>query len=89
MDTDINKAIDYCISSLKDYGVDDLDIRKAARDIYQKRVPLYMANETLSVDINDFMEEYGEDNDLPEGWWQEFGDEEDIFFEIAERWLNC
>lgn len=29
-------------------------------------------------DIADLLEEYGQDNDLPEGWWCEYGDIDDI-----------
>ena len=29
-------------------------------------------------DIIDLLEEYGQDNDLPEGWWCEYGDIDDI-----------
>ena len=32
--------------------------------------------------IYDLLEEYGEDNDLPEGWHLEYGDIEDFFMEI-------
>ena len=32
--------------------------------------------------IHDLLEEYGEDNDLPEGWYLEYGDIEDFFMEI-------
>lgn len=29
-------------------------------------------------DIIDLLEEYGQDNGLPEGWWLEYGDIDDI-----------
>mgnify|MGYP007069885704 CR=1 FL=1 len=32
--------------------------------------------------VMDLLEEYGEDNDLPEGWWEEECDINDILFEL-------
>ena len=32
--------------------------------------------------IYDLLEEYGEDNDLPEGWWLEYGDIDDILEQL-------
>lgn len=32
--------------------------------------------------IVDLLEEYGEENDLPEGWWCEYGDIDDIVQQI-------
>jgi hypothetical protein len=32
--------------------------------------------------IIDLLEEYGEDNDLPEGWWEEYGDIDDILMKL-------
>lgn len=28
------------------------------------------------------LEEFGEDNELGEGWWQEYGEIEDIYFKL-------
>ena len=36
----------------------------------------------ISDKISDMLEEYGEDNGLPEGWHMEYGDIEDFFMEI-------
>lgn len=33
----------------------------------------------MSESICDSMEEYGADNELPEGWWLDYGDESDVF----------
>ena len=30
------------------------------------------------TDVGDLLEEYGADNDLPEGWYYEYGEEEDM-----------
>lgn len=36
----------------------------------------------ISDKIADLLEEYGEDNGLPEGWHLDYGDIEDFFMEI-------
>lgn len=33
---------------------------------------------TVGDDLLDLLEEYGEELDLPEGWWMDFGDAEDM-----------
>ena len=38
--------------------------------------------EKICDEIYDLMEEYSDDNDLPEGWWLEETDEEEIFWEL-------
>lgn len=35
--------------------------------------------------VSDLLEEYGEANDLPEGWWMEFGEPEDILARLAQE----
>lgn len=36
----------------------------------------------ISEEIYDLMEEWSEDNDMPENWWLVEMDEEDIFLEL-------
>ena len=54
----------------------------ALERINHYRCGIDFADSEISNEINDLLEEYGEDNDLAEGWWLEFGDETDIFFEL-------
>lgn len=57
----------------------------ALDDIDKMRCPLAhtRTGEKIADEINDLMEEYGEDNDLPEGWWLDMvGDVEDIFWKL-------
>lgn len=47
----------------------------------------YIANRqplpsTINNKICDLLEEYGDDNDLPEGWWENDCEIEDIFMEL-------
>ncbi len=32
--------------------------------------------------VIDLLEEYGEENDLPEGWWEEYGDIDDVLLKL-------
>lgn len=57
----------------------------ALNDMDRWRCPLThtQTGERIADQINDLMEEYGEDNDLPEGWWlDEVSDAEDIFWKL-------
>jgi len=70
---DFEKAALYALSQL-----DEVDINHALYHMDRERLPLEMVS-SLSSQIYDCMEEYGDDNDLPEGWWLDYGDESDVF----------
>lgn len=63
-------------------NVDMDDVRRAMTIIDRQRCPLYQADPSLDCQIYDLMEEYGEDNDLPEGWWLEYVDIDDIIVNL-------
>lgn len=44
----------------------------------EMRCPFSLAYPLVADNISDLLEEYGQDNDLPEGWWCEYGDIDDI-----------
>lgn len=68
---EFKEASRYACSQLEDY-----EVAEAMREI-GKRMPI---PSRIAEKLIDCMEEYGEDNDLPEGWWMEYGDEDEIFF---------
>lgn len=70
---DIEKAIEH----VHKY-VDMAEVVMAKINMECKREPLYRVNNKLCDEIYDLMEEYGSDNELPEGWWLEEHDEETI-----------
>lgn len=70
---DIEKAIEHVRRN-----VDLQDVLIAKLNMELNREPLYHVNNTLRDEIYDLMEEYGSDNELPEGWWLNRYDEEDI-----------
>lgn len=71
---DFEKAALYAVSQL-----DETEIDYALHQMDKHRIPIRMMG-GISEMICDSMEEYGEDNDLPEGWWFVYGDEDDVFF---------
>lgn len=63
-------------------NVDMDDVEKAMAIIGQQRRPLCQVDPSLDCQIYDLMEEFGEDNDLPECWWMSEIDEDTILFEL-------
>ena len=61
--------------------VDMADVAQAKVKMGEKN-PLFRINHTLCDDIYDLMEEYGADHDLPEGWWLDEADEEEVLLRL-------
>jgi hypothetical protein len=74
---DVQDAIAYVRMN-----VDMSDVKRAMAIIDHQRCPLYQADPELDCQIYDLMEEYGQDNDLPECWWMCELDEDDILLEL-------
>lgn len=55
---------------------------RALLEIDHSRCPLRMTHDGREIEegIHDLMEEYSDENYLPEEWWYEEGDAEDIFW---------
>lgn len=75
--SDVKDAIIYVRAT-----VDINDVERALSIIDRQRCPLYQADPELDCQIYDLMEEYGEDNGLPEGWWLSELDGNKILFEL-------
>jgi hypothetical protein len=60
------------------YDVDITEVNKTVCKAMEMRMPVRVYAPALTDDIADLLEEYGQDNDLPEGWWREYGDIDDI-----------
>lgn len=90
----IDMAIDYgeTIPKLKEHYENAVkfvakNIDKDEYDISLKRMNKWrcsidLANEYIADQIAVFMDEYGDDNNLTEDWWRDFGDVDDIFWEL-------
>lgn len=74
----LDKAIAYVKENLPDY---ERAIINASID---KAYAMHLApSNCVNVDpIIDLLEEYGQDNDLPESYWEEDGDIDDILFQL-------
>ena len=72
------KIIDFISSQV------DMDrVNLAVKRMYYQRAPLSHVDPGLYDQITDLLEEYGEDNDLPEGWYLlDDIDPEDLIFEL-------
>lgn len=67
MKTHLGKALDYVRKNI------DIDYLKGCiTTAMQMRMPLGCVAPLLVDNIIDLLEEYGQDNDLPEGWWCEY-----------------
>lgn len=54
-----------------------------ALDVINKfRCDIKQASDSISNEIHDLMEEWSADNDMPEGWWYNETDEDEIFFKL-------
>lgn len=77
MKTHFEKALDYVRNN-----VDVLYINRCFVRAMEMRCPFSTSFPTSTDEITDLLEEYGQDNDLPEGWWCEYGDIDDIVEQI-------
>lgn len=77
--TTIEKAIRY-IQLYKTWYDEEEEI--ANEKMAMMRCSLDMVAPNIYDGIHDLLEEFGEDNDLGEGWWQEYGEIEDIYFKL-------
>ena len=71
--SDFEKAIEFV--------KDNIDMKRVSRvkaKLESKNMELAYIDEELDETIYDLMEEYGADNNLPEGWWENEATTEDI-----------
>lgn len=76
---DLQNAIDYVRKNKTWSDAEDI---VALDTINKMRCGIAQASPRISDEIHDLMEEWSEDNDMPEGWWYECADEDDIFFSL-------
>lgn len=77
METHIEKAIEYIRAN-----IDEWDFRSMIMDCAMQRAPFSHLYPREADEIADALEEYGQDNDLPEGWWCEEYDIDEIIERI-------
>ncbi len=75
--TTFERAVQYIRENKK---WSDADEAEALERINHYRCDIGFASPEISDEIQDLMEEFSDNEDLPEGWWYNEGDEDDIFF---------
>ena len=77
MTDDLKSAIAYVREQL---GEEELDVIRALRNkaaLFREPIPADYSDKVYNL-----LEEWGEEHDLPEGWWANEADMEDILTEI-------
>lgn len=62
--------------------IDAVDIHYAISKMDTTRRSLANIDHELYVKMHDLLETFGDENDLPEGWWLDYGDLDDIIFKL-------
>lgn len=79
MDRHFEQALEYV---RKNRTWSEAEEAVALERINHFRCGIQQASSSISEEIHDLMEEYGEEHDLPEGWWNEIGDEDEVFMKL-------
>ena len=74
----MNKELLSYIS--KEVDMERVSLAVKSMDI--QRAPLSVVDEGLFDQIYDLLEDYGEDNNLPEGWWMSEFEIDDIVLQL-------
>lgn len=73
------KAIQYVRDN---HGWSDAEEQVAIDNIDHYRCNISTASDMIACEIADLMNEYGWENGLPDNWWWEFANVDDIFFKL-------
>lgn len=79
INVDIEKAIQY-VRDNKSWS--DAQEQSALKKINELRCDISYADSNIADEIAELMNEYGEENEFPEGWWEEEMSVDDIFFKL-------
>lgn len=79
----MHKAIVYLASNI---DIDELS--GAYAKAQYRKCPLDIFNKDISDRIIDLLEEWGDDNDLPEGWWLNHTDDIDEIARLVLEYDN-
>lgn len=86
METNEKKAMQYVWGQLTD--IDKAEIDLAIDKSWHNHTGILIEGDEIVNKICDLLEEYGHDNDLPEGWWLDYGDEEKWIFDMLNEFKN-
>lgn len=62
-------------------GWSEAQLERAYEIMEEWRCPISQADEGIEWNIREMLDDYGNDNDLEEGWWYEYWDDPDEFFD--------
>ena len=54
----------------------------ALKVMEEYRCSIYHASNTISDEIEELMDYYGQENDLPDDWWRDLIDEDEVFINL-------
>ena len=72
-------ALDYVREQLEQDELDEIRAQIDRSYRYHMTPSDCVTNDSKVIDL---LEEWGEDNDLPEGWWEEYGDIDDWLLKL-------
>jgi hypothetical protein len=71
-------ALDYVRSQIEEWRLEEYRVQINSAYEYHTTPTAYADFDR----IRDLLEEYGQENDLPEGWWESEGDLDDWLYEL-------
>ena len=82
METTKQKAMRYVWEQLSE--IDKAEIDLAINKAWYNHTSILREGDAIVNKVCDLLEEYGQDNDLQEGWWLDYGDEEQWIFDMLD-----
>ena len=77
--TTLDNALDYVREQLEQDELDEISAQIDRSYRYHMAPSNCVTNDSKVIDL---LKEYGADNDMPEGWWEEYGDIDDILMKL-------
>lgn len=77
--TALDDGLDYVREQLEQDELDEIRAQIDRSYRYHMTPSDCVTNDSKVIDL---LEEWGEDNDLPEGWWEEYGDIDDWLLKL-------
>ena len=78
--TDLDKGIDYVREQMDKSRL--IITRERVTQNLKEGYHVWAGLACTELNIRDWLEEYGSDNDLPKRWWEEYGDIDDILLRL-------
>jgi hypothetical protein len=80
---DLSKHVERALQYVRDNRTwSDAEEQVALERIDYMRCGVAFASPEIAQQIRELMDDYGQGEDLPENWWEDFGDEDNIFLKL-------